>query len=308
MKSKLMKVLSLAMALTLVASLAACGGNGDDETTAPADTTAAEDVVTPDETTPDGETVADPSAVEDTTVIVTGDNGETVVVTRAPTNEKTTAKTPAGGNNDKPADTGMAAPKNAAEAMKMFNDALGKTSVSGKMTKVNLDKAQATAIGQDIDLKTVDPNVDPTFKSETTKKFNNKLYPVNGASLAGTPSKNGNVITFKFNLAPVNSATATYGQNGFAYFVTANDAKATVGTIINKIGGPATALKIKIKSIDSINLTGSMEVKIDANTGKLISATYSFKEVVKGKASAIIAPGGLNVDIIGSGTCTYTGK
>lgn len=307
MKSKLMKILSLAMALTLVASLAACGGSGEEETTTGAADITAEDVVTPEN--PDAEVPSDETPVEETTIIVTNEDGKTEVVTKAPGKDPTKAPdkpgTPDKPNDpQKPADNGMAAPKNAAEAMKMYNDAIAKTSISGKMTKVNLNKAEASLVG---DLKALHPDVEPTFKSETIKKFNNKLFPINNATLKSA-SKSGNVITINFALAPVAPKTnPAYGENGFAYFVTADEAKDTVTKIIAKIGKVAEDLKIKIKSIDSIGLTGTMQVKIDANTGKLISAEYSFTETVKGKASAVLFPN-LTVDIIGSGTCTYTGK
>lgn len=260
-------------------------------------------MTTPAEVPSDDASAEVPSA-EDTTVIVTDNSGHTQVVTPTKDSGKTTAKPPVGG------DTGMAAPKNAAEAMKMYNDALAKTSISGKVSKVDLVTATAGGDNVNYDLKTVHESVVPTFQSETKNKFNNKLFPISGATLNGTPSKSGNIITIKFNLAPFTDANATYGKNGFAYFVTANDAASTVGAIIKKIGGPAESLQIKIKSIDSINLTGTMTVKIDANTGKLVSATYSFKETVKGKAQAKIGPFPipLGVNIVGSGTCEYTGK
>lgn len=190
--------------------------------------------------------------------------------------------------------------------MALYNSAIAKTTVTGKMTNVTLDTAKAGSFN----LKELDPKVEKVFKEQTQKNFNNKLFSLSGASLNGTPKEQNGKIVMKFNLKNVSEANPSWGKNGFMYFVTRDGAVNTVDAIVKAIGELAEKLEIKLNK-DSVNiaLTGTLEVQIDKNSGKLTSATYKFNETVTAKATAKIGfTMSLNANIVGSGTCTYTGK
>ena len=312
MKKNLTKLLALMMALALVFSLAACGGNtGDESSTDPSNNPAANESVDNDDTVPPAEntdpnaTNEDPSATDENPS-VTDESQKPDDTKPGDTQKPGDTKKP---DDNKPDANGIAVPKNANEAMALYNSALAKTSVTGKMTSVTLDSATATIVG---DLKKLDPKVDTVFKDYTKKNFNNKLFNLSGASLKGTPKEQGGKIVMTFTLKDVSEHNPAYGKNGFMYFVTRDNAVGTVDAIVKAIGGAAESLNIQLdkNSANIVLNNGTLEVQIDKNTGKLTSATYSFKETVTAKAKAKVGPlpASLNATIIGSGTCTYTGK
>lgn len=201
MKKAMLKVLSLAMALTLVASLAACGGNSEEETTTGADTST-EAVVTPDETLAEGETVA-----EETTVIVTDAEGHTQVVTKAPSNDKTTAKAPAGGNNNQPTQAPGKPADATQEALNLFNNATVGVKKAGKRytdVKVNLG-GNLAPLGKIITPLLPNPNKPDDIPANEGIP-NVKLTKTDVSSATAVKSGNNTVVTI--NVKPGASANA----------------------------------------------------------------------------------------------------
>lgn len=300
MKKNLTKLLALMMALALVFSLAACGGDpAEEESTGPSNAVVGEsdtDAVVPDESNTDPSNT-DPSAEGSSETAAPGESDTQAA------NEPST-KAPAG-NNDTP--TGVAVPKNANEAMALYNAALAKTSISGKMSSVSLNTAKAGSF----DLKELDAKVEKVFKEYTLSKFNNKLFNLSGATLKGAAQAKNGQIVMTFNLKSVSEHNPALGKNGFMYFVTRDQAVTTVDNIVKAIGSAAEALEIKLdKNSVNIALSGTLEVRINQTTGKLTSATYNFTETVTADATAKLAiiPVTLAANIVGAGTCTYTGK
>lgn len=202
MKKAMLKVLSLAMALTLVASLAACGGNSEEETTTGADTST-EAVVTPDETVAGEEVPSeDASAAEETTVIVTDAEGHTSVVTQAPAKpgDKTTQAPAKPGDNNKP--TQAPAEKtslNGQEALDVFNKAtVGKSKAGKRYTAVNIVKLPG---GLD-KLKGMIQGMLPSANDATPiSKPENAALTMADVSSA-TAKKNGNNWDITINVKP----------------------------------------------------------------------------------------------------------
>lgn len=300
MKKNLTKLLALMMALALVFSLAACGGDpAEEESTGPSNAVVGEsdtDAVVPDESNTDPSNT-DPSAEGSSETAPVSEQGSQAA-------DEPSTKAP-GGNDDTP--TGVAVPKNANEAMALYNAALAKTSISGKMSSVSLNTAKAGSF----DLKSLDAKVEKVFKEYTLSKFNNKLFNLSGATLKGAAKAQNGQIVMTFNLKSVSEHNPALGKNGFMYFVTRDQAVTTVDNIVTAIGSAAEALEIKLdKNSVNIALSGTLEVRINQTTGKLTSATYNFTETVTADATAKLAiiPVTLAANIVGAGTCTYTGK
>lgn len=288
MRKNLAKLIALMMALVLVFSFAACGGDKDEQ---PSDTTNevvnTEDAVTPDET---GDTAASDE---------TGDTAASGESKQDDTTNKTDTDTPAPG--------GVAAPSDKAAGVKLFNDALGKVSSTTTYVDRKLTKCDATIVGN---LDKLGP-VSETF-AKGSGNVNVKLSSLSAGDVKDysyTTSGNNYVMTFK--LGTVNGSTnLKHGNGGYMYFLTMDEIATVVNQIGKQIGGNSFSIEM-YKDQSSISLQGgTLTVTVDKTTGKMSKAVITFKEVIDGKCKAKVGPLPANItaDLVGEGTVTFTLK
>ncbi len=291
MRKNLAKLIALMMALVLVFSFAACGGNDEEPTTTSADN----EVVTEDAGTP-GE-IGDTSASDETGD--TAASGETDNTAAPGETGKTDTDTPAPG--------GVAAPSDKAAGVKLFNDALGKVSSTTTYVDRKLTKCDATIVGN---LDKLGP-VSETF-AKGSGNVNVKLSSLSAGDVKDysyTTSGNNYVMTFK--LGTVNGSTnLKHGNGGYMYFLTMDEIATVVNQIGKQIGGNSFSIEM-YKDQSSISLQGgTLTVTVDKTTGKMSKAVITFKEVIDGKCKAKVGPLPANItaDLVGEGTVTFTLK
>lgn len=291
MRKNLAKIIALLMALVLVFSFAACGG--DEE---PTETNTENGAVTEDAAVPgDADNTADAAASE-------GASGDTQASgdSQAASNNDATQ----GGNTS--TSGGVAVPNTTAEGVKLYNDALAKVSGTSATVTRKLTKKDLTIVG----------DLDKLTNGEASKQF-----AAGGGNLAGAKlsslsassvksfSKNvsGNNIVMTFNLNTVSGGTdLKHGNGGFMYFLTMDEIDSVVNQIGKSIGGSDFNVNIK-KDKSSISLeNGKLVVTVDKNTGKMSTAVLTFKEVIVGKCTTSLVPGlTLTADLVGEGTVNY---
>ncbi len=287
MRKNLAKLIALMMALVLVFSFAACGGNDEEPTT----TSANNEVVTEDAGTP-GET-GDTSASDETGDTATpGETGDTA----AP---GSTSK-----NDNTPAPGGVAAPTDKAAGVKLYNDALGKVS----STKTYVDRKLTKKKIMGIDLDTFG-DVSGTF-ANGSGYVNVKLSALSAGDVTNySYTTSGNNYVMTFTLGTVKGGTnLKHGNGGYMYFLTMDEVEKTVLDIGNLLsGGNFDITMYKDKSTIELQ-GGKLVVTVDKNTGKMSKATLTFKEVIEGKCKAAISgPIAVNAtaDLVGEGTVSF---
>ena len=289
MKKNLAKLIALMMALVLVFSFAACGGNDEDPTesdTANEAVVNTEDTATPDET---GDTAASDETGDTATP---GEPGDTA----AP---GSTSK-----NDNTPAPGGVAVPATKEDAVKLYNDALKKVSSTSARVDRKLTKTDSSA-----------GNLDNLTGGAVSKKFaegsgaiNSKLSALSAADVKSySKSESGNNIIMTFTLNNVKGgAELAHGKGGYMYFLTMDE----VATVVSDIGKSISeSFKISVKKDKStIELQGGkLVVTVDKTTGKMSSAVLDFTEVIDGSCTALgVMP--VSADLIGVGKVTYTLK
>lgn len=288
MRKNLAKLIALMMALVLVFSFAACGGNDEEPTTTSADN----EVVTEDAGTP-GET-GDTAASDGTS--------DTAAPGESKQDDATNKTDP-----DTPAPGGVAAPSDKAAGVKLFNDALGKVSSTTTYVDRKLTKCDATIVGN---LDKLGP-VSETF-AKGSGNVNVKLSSLSAGDVKDysyTTSGNNYVMTFK--LGTVNGSTnLKHGNGGYMYFLTMDEIATVVNQIGKQIGGNSFSIEM-YKDQSSISLQGgTLTVTVDKTTGKMSKAVITFKEVIDGKCKAKVGPLPANItaDLVGEGTVTFTLK
>lgn len=284
MRKNLAKLIALMMALVLVFSFAACGGNDEEPTTTSADN----EVVTEDAGTP-GET-GDTSASDETgDTAASGETGDSK-------QDDTTNKT------DTPANGGVTVPATKEDAVKLYNDALKKVSSTSAKIDRKLTKTDSS-VG---DLNNLGP-VSEKFAAGSGS-INSKLSSLSASDVQNySKSESGNNIVMTFTLKTVNGgAELAHGKGGYMYFLTMDE----INTVVKDIGNSIQeGFKIEIrKDKSSISLQGGkLVVTVDKTTGKMSSAVLDFTEVIDGNCKAL---GFMTVDadLIGVGKVTYTLK
>lgn len=284
MRKNLAKLIALMMALVLVFSFAACGGNDEEPTTTSADN----EVVTEDAGTP-GET-GDTSASDETgDTAAPGETGDSK-------QDDTTNKT------DTPANGGVTVPATKEDAVKLYNDALKKVSSTSAKIDRKLTKTDSS-VG---DLNNLGP-VSEKFAAGSGS-INSKLSSLSASDVQNySKSESGNNIVMTFTLKTVNGgAELAHGKGGYMYFLTMDE----INTVVKDIGNSIQeGFKIEIrKDKSSISLQGGkLVVTVDKTTGKMSSAVLDFTEVIDGNCKAL---GFMTVDadLIGVGKVTYTLK
>lgn len=286
MRKNLAKLIALMMALVLVFSFAACGGDKDEQ---PSDTTNevvnTEDAVTPDET---GDTAASDETGD------TAASGETDNTAAPGETGKTDTDTPSTG--------GVTVPATKEDAVKLYNDALKKVSSTSAKIDRKLTKTDSS-VG---DLNNLGP-VSEKFAAGSGS-INSKLSSLSASDVQNySKSESGNNIVMTFTLKTVNGgAELAHGKGGYMYFLTMDE----INTVVKDIGNSIQkGFKIEIrKDKSSISLQGGkLVVTVDKTTGKMSSAVLDFTEVIDGNCKAL---GFMTVDadLIGVGKVTYTLK
>lgn len=289
MRKNLAKLIALMMALVLVFSFAACGGDKDEQ---PSDTTN-EAVVNTEDTAAPGET-GDTAASDGTS--------DTAAPGESKQDDATNKTDP-----DTPAPGGVAVPSDKAAGVKLFNDALGKVSSTTTYVDRKLTKCDATIVGN---LDKLGP-VSETF-AKGSGNVNVKLSSLSAGDVKDysyTTSGNNYVMTFK--LGTVNGSTnLKHGNGGYMYFLTMDEIATVVNQIGKQIGGNSFSIEM-YKDQSSISLQGgTLTVTVDKTTGKMSKAVITFKEVIDGKCKAKVGPLPANItaDLVGEGTVTFTLK
>lgn len=281
MRKNLAKIIALLMALVLVFSFAAC--NGDEE---PTETNTENAAITEDAGTSDD--TADTAGSEDASADsqASGDSQEPGSST----------------STDKPTPGGVTVPNTKEEAVKLYNDALGKVSSTSAKIDRKLTKTDSS-VG---DLNKLGP-VSEKFAAGSGA-LNSKLSALSAADVQTySKSESGNNIVMTFTLKTVNGGKdLTHGKGGYMYFLTMDE----INTVVKDIGNSIQeGFKIEInKDKSSISLQGGkLVVTVDKTTGKMSSAVLDFTEVIDGNCKAL---GFMKVDadLIGVGKVTYTLK
>lgn len=287
MRKNLAKIIALLMALVLVFSFAACGG--DDEK--PTETNTENAAITEDAGTSDD--TADTAGSED----ASADSQATA----DSQNESKEEGTQGGSTTD----GAIAKPTDKAAGVKVFNDALKKVSSTKTYVDRKLTKCDATVVGN---LDKLGP-VSETF-AKGSGYVNVKLSSLSASDVSSySVSDSGNNYVMTFKLGTVSGGTnLKHGNGGYMYFLTMDEIASVVNQIGKQIGGDAFSIDM-YKDKSTIDLQGgTLTVTVDKTTGKMSKAVLTFKEVIEGKCKAKVGPLPANItaDLVGEGTVTFT--
>lgn len=289
MRKNLAKLIALMMALVLVFSFAACGGDKDEQ---PSDTTNevvnTEDAVTPDET-------GDTTGSEDASA------NDSQAASDSQAADSNNAGTQGGSTSTS---TAIAQPKTTAEGVKVFNDALAKVSGTKTTVKRELTKAKVSIL----DLNDITNGGASKSFAAGSGTVNVKLSSLNASSVSSfdcTTSGNNYVMTF--NLKETSGgASMKHGQGGYMYFLTMSEISDVVMQIGHELGGEGFNVDINTAKTTLTLTGGKLVVTVNKDTGKMSSAVLSFTENIDGKCTTSLLPGNLSADLVGKGTVTFT--
>lgn len=290
MRKNLAKIIALLMALVLVFSFAACGGDEEPTETNSENAAITEDVASSDDT-------ADTAASEDASA---EDSQASDDSQAADSNDAGTqgGSTSTGGAIAKPADK--------AAGVKLFNDALAKVSSTTTYVDRKLTKQDLTLIG---DLNSLGPVSDSFAKG--SGNVNVKLSSLSAGDVSSysfSESGNNYVMTFKLNTVS-GGQDLKHGKGGYMYFLTMDEVATVVNQIGKQIGGDSFEVNIK-KDKSTIQLQGGqLVVTVDKTTGKMSKAVLDFTEVITGKCqTSLLGPMTVTADLVGVGKVTFTLK
>ena len=293
MRKNLAKIIALLMALVLVFSFAACGG--DEE---PTETNTENGAVTEDAAAPGGDIDAtgDTDASGDASDTLA--SGETAAEGESKNDANQDGSTSTGGAIAKPADK--------AAGVKLFNDALAKVSSTTTYVDRKLTKQDLTLIG---DLNSLGPVSDSFAKG--SGNVNVKLSSLSAGDVSSysiSESGNNYVMTFKLNTVS-GGQDLKHGKGGYMYFLTMDEVATVVNQIGKQIGGDSFEVNIK-KDKSTIQLQGGqLVVTVDKTTGKMSKAVLDFTEVITGKCqTSLLGPMTVTADLVGVGKVTFTLK
>lgn len=287
MKKNLAKLIALMMALVLVFSFAACGGNDEDPTESDtANAVQTEDAGTPDAT---GDTSASDETGDSAAPDATGDSKQ------EPGSSDSTATPPSGGIS-KPTDT--------AAGVKVFNDALKKVSSTKTTVKRELTKAKVSIL----DLNDITNGGASKSFAAGSGPVNVKLSSLSASSVSNySITENGNNYVMTFMLKDTSGgASMKHGQGGYMYFLTMSEISDVVMQIGHELGGDGFNVNINTDKTTLTLTGGKLVVTVNKNTGKMSSAVLSFTEDIDGKCTTSLLPGNLSADLVGKGTVTFT--
>lgn len=289
MRKNLAKLIALMMALVLVFSFAACGGDKDEQ---PSDTTNevvnTEDAVTPDET-------GDTAGSEDASA------NDSQAASDSQAADSNNAGTQGGSTSTS---TAIAQPKTTAEGVKVFNDALAKVSGTKTTVKRELTKAKVSIL----DLNDITNGGASKSFAAGSGTVNVKLSSLNASSVSSfdcTTSGSNYVMTFNLK-EKSGGASMKHGQGGYMYFLTMSEISDVVMQIGHELGGEGFNVDINTAKTTLTLTGGKLVVTVNKDTGKMSSAVLSFTENIDGKCTTSLLPGNLSADLVGKGTVTFT--
>ena len=281
MKKNLTKLLALMMALALVFSLAACGGdNGDENSTDPSNNPAANESVDNDDTVPPADdtdpsaTNEDPSATDES-----GTTPNEEVTT--PGGEKVT--TPEGKPETKPANTDKGLTSNdKAEIIKFYKAAADKTTKNKKaqaLTLASLDGGSGAVGGL---ISAFEPIAKSALKNNSTQSEGvpggySKL--VASDLVSASARSDGKYTTIKMTPKEQTDqpkSTWDAGPVGHAIGVLGD-----IDQALSQLKGVTVNYQGSGKTLTLTYKNPKVEVKIDNNTGKIVSGTWSYNVNIK---------------------------
>ncbi len=294
MRKNLAKIIALLMALVLVFSFAACGGDEEPTETNTENGTVTEDAAVPGD---DTDATGDTTASEDTS-----DDAQTPSETSADGESQDNANQ--GGSTS--TSGAVSKPTDKAAGVKLFNDALAKVSSTTTYVDRKLTKQDLTLIG---DLNSLGPVSDSFAKG--SGNVNVKLSSLSAGDVSSysiSESGNNYVMTFKLNTVS-GGQDLKHGKGGYMYFLTMDEVATVVNQIGKQIGGDSFEVNIK-KDKSTIQLQGGqLVVTVDKTTGKMSKAVLDFTEVITGKCqTSLLGPMTVTADLVGVGKVTFTLK
>ena len=282
MRKNLAKIIALLMALVLVFSFAACGGDEEPTETNTENAAITEDAGTSDDT-------ADTAGSED----ASADSQTPGDSQNESKDEGTQGGSTTGGAIAKPTDK--------AAGVKVYNDALAKVSSTKTYVDRKLTKQNLTLIG---DLNSLGP-VSESF-AKGSGYVNVKLSSLSAGDVSSySVSEKGDNYVMTFKLNTVNGGQdLKHGKGGYMYFLTMDE----VSTVVNQqIGGDSFEVSIKKDKSDISLQGGQLVVTVNKNTGKMSSAVLDFTEVITGKCqTSLLGPMTVTADLVGVGKVTFT--
>lgn len=285
MRKNLAKIIALLMALVLVFSFAACGGDEEPTETNTENAAITEDAGTSDDT-------ADTAGSED----ASADSQTPGDSQNESKDEGTQGGSTTGGAIAKPTDK--------AAGVKVYNDALAKVSSTKTYVDRKLTKQNLTLIG---DLNSLGP-VSESF-AKGSGYVNVKLSSLSAGDVSSySVSEKGDNYVMTFKLNTVNGGQdLKHGKGGYMYFLTMDEVSTVVNQIGKQIGGDSFEVSIKKDKSDISLQGGQLVVTVNKNTGKMSSAVLDFTEVITGKCqTSLLGPMTVTADLVGVGKVTFT--
>lgn len=285
MRKNLAKIIALLMALVLVFSFAACGGDEEPTETNTENAAITEDAGTSDDT-------ADTAGSEDASA-----DSQTPGDSQNESKEEGTQ----GGSTTGGA---IAKPTDKAAGVKVYNDALAKVSSTKTYVNRKLTKQNLTLIG---DLNSLGP-VSESF-AKGSGYVNVKLSSLSAGDVSSySVSEKGDNYVMTFKLNTVNGGQdLKHGKGGYMYFLTMDEVSTVVNQIGKQIGGDSFEVSIKKDKSDISLQGGQLVVTVNKNTGKMSSAVLDFTEVITGKCqTSLLGPMTVTADLVGVGKVTFT--
>ncbi len=278
------KLLALLMVFVMLFAFAACGGNGEEETTTIPEATEAEDVGA--EVTEEGTT--EEAATEIVTEIVTNAEGETEIVTEIVTEK------PTEGNKPTQAPVNNKKPEGKTEIVKYFNTAINAVKTNAKSVKhtkndilIQPGSKFPSAINGILKiLGGADKFIGGILEDENAK-FQTKTYT--GADIKKSFPVENESWASKLTDADVASASCTEA-NGVYTITIKTVADAPSASVKHGQGHAPKAFNVVLPGVVNENIPGIAEgmvglasmsypsstvtVKVDAATGHVVSAEY----------------------------------
>ncbi len=280
------KLLALLMVFAMLFSFAACGGNDEKETTTDPEVTEAEDVVA--DVTEEGTT--EEVATEIVTEIVTNAEGETEIVTEIVTEKPTEGNKP----TKAPVQSGDKKPEGKTEIVKYFNTAINAVKSGAKSVKhtkndilIQPGSKFPSAINGILKILGGDDKFIGGILEDENAKFKTATYT--GADIKAKFPVENESWSSKLTDADVSSASCTE-SNGVYTITIKTVADAPSSTVKHGQGHAPKAFNVVLPGIVNENIPGIAEgmvglasmsypsstvtVKVDAATGKVLSADY----------------------------------
>lgn len=306
------KLIALLMAGIMLFSFAACGGNGEEETT-----TNPEEITTEAPANAEGEEATDAEEVtdaEEATEAVTNEDGEEVtdkdgdVVTEKVTKEDKTEK-PSKDETKKPTQAASKKPSTKAEVVEYFNKAVNGVKTGAKSIKQNYSKISLngkTTLPSALDgilkiLGGADKFIGGQLEAQS--KVNPETY--SGSDIKAKFPVEGESYASKLTAADVSSYSCTESNGVYTIKIsTVADGKST--TVKHGEGHAPKAFNVVLPGIVNDNIPGiavsmvgnasmnypssTATITVDVATGRVLTAVYDLKWTINFDKAGVIIP------------------